>query len=116
MPRTFVSPVSPAVTGTQLTYSAVTAGAGNGDAVRPNVALLVKNGSGASLTITLITGGTVDNLALPDPTITVPAGQDFLIGPFPGSYPQQAGTDVGYVYVEYSSATTITRAAIVAAS
>lgn len=112
MPRTAVSAQHPSVAGTQLTYTAVTAGAGNGDMVRPNAVLLVRNGSGSALTVTLITGGTVDGLAIADATVTVPAGADMAIGPFGAVYPQPSGVDVGQVYVEYSSATTITRAVV----
>lgn len=114
MPRVAPTVQAPSVSGVQLTYAAPNAlGAGNGDILPANCVLLVRNGSGAGLTLTIITGGTQDNLALPDVSVVVPAGQDFLVGPFPESYKQTSGVDAGKVYVEYSAITTITRAALV---
>ena len=50
------------------------------------VKLLVRNGAGAC-NITVHTHKVVDGLTLPDRTVTVPANQDWTIGPFdPDTY------------------------------
>lgn len=68
--------------------------------------LQVKNGSGAPITVTVQTPGTVDGLAVADLTVTVPATTgDKKIGPFPVGVYNQAG-DV--VYVDFSAVTTVT--------
>lgn len=56
----------------------------------------VQNGGGSPITVTLTTTITVgdDDLAVADPTVSVPAGEDRMIGPFPQS--------------EYSSSLTVT--------
>lgn len=112
MARTFVAPVYPSLAGTSINYSAPTV---EGDAVRPNTVLLIKNGSGAPITITLQTGGTVGDLAIADPTVSIAAGAEKAIGPFSGVFPQPSGADAGWVYVDYSAVASVTRAAIAAA-
>jgi hypothetical protein len=116
VPYTAVSPQHPTASGVPITYGAVTAGAGNGDKVRPHSILIVRNASTAAITVTLITGGTVDGLAIADTTVTVAAGADVMIGPFAQHFVQPSGPDAGQVYVEYSSATSVTRACIAPAT
>ena len=53
-----------------------------------NVFLHVKNAGGVSTTVTIVTPGTVDGLAIPDRTVSIPAGADRFIGPFPKTYEQ----------------------------
>lgn len=69
--------------------------------------LHVKNGGGGSINVTLNTPGTVDGLAVGDLVVAVGAGAEKMIGPFPpGIY-----NNSGYVYVDYSGATSVTVAA-----
>jgi hypothetical protein len=65
-----------AVAGTQATYAAATAGGGDKIVPGDGVFVHVKNGSGGSITLTLVTPGEVDGLAVADRTVVVPAGED----------------------------------------
>ena len=42
----------------------------------------VKNGDVASKTVTIVTQSTVDDLAVADRDVTIPAGEERIIGPF----------------------------------
>lgn len=96
-----------AIGGMAPAYAA--AGAG-GDKVEPgNHALHVKNGSGASVTVTIVTPGTVQGQAIGDVAVAVPAGADRFIGPFPS--PDFAGSD-GLVSVTYSAVASVTVAVL----
>lgn len=65
----------------------------------------VKNGSGAPITVTIVTPATVDALAVADRTKAVAAGEEAMIGPFPtGTY--NDGT--GKVGLTYSGVTSLT--------
>jgi hypothetical protein len=66
----------------------------------------VKNGSAASITATFQTSATVDGLAVADKTVSVPAGEERMVGPFPTAY---YGTTLS---VDLSAVTTVTIAAI----
>lgn len=67
--------------------------------------LHVKNGSGSSVTVTIITQATVDGMAVTDRTVAVPAGADRMIGPFPaGTY----NDGDGRVQITYSATTSVT--------
>lgn len=46
-------------------------------------ALVVRNGGGSSITVTLQIQATVDGQTVNNPTVTVPAGVTKVIGPFP---------------------------------
>ena len=83
-----------------------------GDAVRLTNKIWINNGSLASITVTLITGGTSEGLAVADPTVTITAGQAKLIGPFPAVFGQPAGVDEGWVFIDYSAITSVTRACL----
>lgn len=63
--------------GTLITYTAVSAA----DRYAPNDDgfLHVKNASGVSVTVTMVTPGTVDGLAIADRTITLAAGVERMI-------------------------------------
>jgi hypothetical protein len=52
--------------------------------------------------------GAGGDLAIADPTVSIPVG-DFAIGPFEDVFPQISGTDAGWVAIEYSSVTGLTR-------
>ncbi len=47
--------------------------------------LVLVTGGAASSVITFVTGGTVGGLAVSDKTLTLPAGERRLVGPFPVS-------------------------------
>ncbi len=47
-----------------------------GDTVPPNTIIRAINGSGAPVTLTVVTPGTVDGLAIADRQIPIPAGAD----------------------------------------
>lgn len=116
MARNLVTAVSPTLDGTPYTFSAVSAVAGDGDAVLPGTVLLINNASGSPVTITIVTGGTSDQqLAISDFTFTIPAGTSEAVGPIPGgpTWIQQGGLSDGRVHVDYSVSASITRAALV---
>jgi hypothetical protein len=69
----------------------------------------VKNGSGGTLTVTIQTSVTLDGLAVSDLTVTIANGAEKMIGPFPLQYYNQ--TD-GSVYVDWSTITSVTVAAL----
>jgi hypothetical protein len=74
--------------------------------------LEVANGSGGTITVTVETPITFLGLAVADKTVAIPDGETYFIGPFrPSLYNQLTGSYKGFVYVEYSSATTVTVAA-----
>lgn len=95
--------------GLQATY--VAADNVNGMTYRlvPHRLLHVKNGSGSSLTVTAVTPGTVNGLAIADRTITVAAGTEQFIS---------LGTDQPYAQadgtcsISFSSATSVTVAVL----
>jgi hypothetical protein len=95
------------ITGT--TYATQAAAAG-GDKVLPGGALLVANGGGSPITVTVaVPGLTRYGLADPDVTVSVTNAQARLIGPFPSDL---ADPTDGYVNITYSGVTSVTVAAI----
>jgi hypothetical protein len=93
----------PTLAGTAITYAAA---AGGGDTIgyTPNGCLRVKNGSGGSITVTIVTpGNTQYGQADPDVPVAVAAGTEKAIGPFP------AGMAVdGVISITYSGVTSLT--------
>lgn len=80
--------------------------AANGDTCEvgtQNVCLVVNNGSGASITVTIATPSTASGLAIADATLTVEAG---AIGIIP--LPMLLRGATGRATVTYSSATSVT--------
>lgn len=68
----------------------------------------VKNGGGSSINVTIQTPNTVDSLAVSDRVVSVPSGEERMIGPFPvETYNQSDGT----IYVDFSAVTSVTVAA-----
>ena len=67
--------------------------------------LEVVNGSGADVTVTIVTPNTVDGLAVTDRAVVVTAGERRKIGPFPTSIYNNSNAKVN---VTYSSATSVT--------
>lgn len=105
---TTYSPVAITVDGVAATYSTAAAGdkvSGAG----PNTFITVKNGSGASITLTITPSGkTGYNVALPAKTFTVAASGEKDI-PILAEYGN--ASDSGLVALSWSSTTTVTWAA-----
>lgn len=94
--------------GLEPSYTAANA---DGDSFKNNgrVVLHAKNGSGAPITATIQTPGTVDGLAVSDRTVAIPAGEERIMGVFP---PADYNQSNGEVYVDYSDVTSLTVAAL----
>lgn len=67
--------------------------------------LHVTNGSGGSLTVTIVTPNTSDGLAVADRTVTIPNGEERVIGPFPRTVYNDGD---GKVTVQFSATTSVT--------
>ncbi len=91
--------------GLSPTYTAVDQPNGNQFLNDGRETIHVKNGGAGSLTVTVKRNYSVDGAAVPDQTITVPAGEERKAGPFPTDWFNQAD---GYVYVDWSVGTTVT--------
>lgn len=93
--------------GVAPTYNAVSAS----DTV-PNpsgrTVLLVKNGSGASINVTLVGRGVMGDIVVPNRVIAVPAGQDRLISLDASLYNDASGL----VTVQFSATATVTMAVL----
>jgi hypothetical protein len=95
-------------TGAEITFGNASVG-GDACATGDGVKLLVKNGSGSSITVTLVTPGKVDgDLDIADRTFTVAAGEIGAI-PMTDRYRDKA---TGLATVTYSSATSVEVAVI----
>lgn len=105
------------------TNPAPVSAAGGGDSVvnpRGDVMLLVTNGAGAPINVTLAAGanptraadGTFPAMTLANQVIAVTNGQSRLIGPIPAAFNDANGL----VQITYSSATSVTIAAFRAAA
>lgn len=106
MARTVLTVQSVARTG--LTPAYVAGDQANGhmfDNTSQRVMIHVKNGGSSSIIVTIPTPGTVDALAIADLSVSVPAGAERMIGPFPRAvYDQAART----VWVDLSADTSVT--------
>lgn len=85
--------------------------------IDPDDILLVVNGAGAPITVTLVTQETRSGLAVGDQAITVTNGTSKYIhvpkaDQAPFLVPIDGGADDGMIHVDFSSVTTITCAAI----
>lgn len=67
--------------------------------------LVVTNGDASSKTVTIDYKLTADGQTVTDRVVTVPAGETWVIGPFPPSMYNDAG---GLVTVTYSATTSVT--------
>lgn len=96
---------------TGLVPALVAAGAG-GDSFEPNehTFLIVKNGSGSSINVTIDTTATAFGQPIANEVIAVAAGATSYIGPWPPAEVEQPGT--GLCDVTYSAVTTVTVAAL----
>jgi hypothetical protein len=77
-----------------------------------NTFLVVRNGSGAPINVTVDTTLTADGLVVPDRVLAVAAGAVGMVPLDPQLYAQTSGADAGYGYVDYSAVTTVTRAVV----
>lgn len=113
MAYTQTPPVSPNMAGTTtVTYSAVPAG---GLAVLPGSILLIKNGSGSPITVTLNVQKTYKGYALTSPQFIIAAGAEVALGPIPAEVHviNNAGNaNNGYILVDFTSVTTVTAAVL----
>lgn len=88
------------------------AASGGGDAFEPNAHtfLIVKNGSGSSINVTIVTTAEDFGQPIADIVVAVAAGTTAYIGPFEPDEVAQPGT--GLCDVTYSAVTTVTVAAL----
>lgn len=99
-----------ASSGLQATYSAVSA-SDTADISGGTTFLHVKNAGASSDTVTVVTPGTVDGLAISDRTVSVPNGQERFIGPLaPAVYMDPA---TGLATITHSYTTSVTCALVV---
>ncbi len=102
MARVATNPVSLIRAGVALPLAAVDAGNQHSfKNIDGNHILVVKNGSGASVTVTIAIAAKVDGIAVTaGRQVIVAAGATTLIGPFPKDVYNQAD---GSVYVDFSA-------------
>jgi hypothetical protein len=88
--------------------NALVAAAGGGDAFAPGIDTFarVNNASGAPITVTFATPGTIGGLAIADGGGSVTNGQSRIFGPFPPEL--YADPTTGLVTTTYSSPTSVT--------
>lgn len=96
------------INGEQIDYTAADAA---GDTIRPDErgAVIVRNGSAGAVTVTVVVPGTEYGQPRPDVPVSVPAGTDWMIGPFPRDLADQADALVDIIY---SAVASVTRAAV----
>lgn len=69
--------------------------------------VVVNNGYTATVTMTVVTGGSVDGHAIDDITVGLSAGQTKIVGPFRTSiFNQPSGSDAGQVYLNWNATVT----------
>lgn len=91
--------------GIQADGGAAAAGGGDSFANTGRELLVVKNADASSKTVTVDYVPTQDGQAVTDKAIAIPAGQTFVIGPFPPSLYNDAA---GRVNITYSAVTSVT--------
>lgn len=102
-------------TGILPTYAAVSASDTLNVPSDERTFMHVKNGSGASINVTLVAVATsqkvagVGNIPIASKVVAVPAGSERMIGPITGAYVDPA---TGLATITYSATTTVTAAAI----
>jgi len=95
--------------GTNITY---TAASGGGDTTNPDdrVFLLVKNGGGSSINVTITVPGSTFEQVNPDVVVSVPNGGERFIGPLNEGL--TAAETFTVVLIAYSGVTSVTVAAV----
>jgi hypothetical protein len=107
--RTELTPIDSSQSGTTVTYSAVDATNGNYFVNNGAEYIIVKNGSAAAITTTVLSvpcshGRTADSV------VSVPAGGEKIVGPFPRDlFNQPNSRDI---HVDFSDGTSVTAAVI----
>ncbi len=100
MARDNITTYNPSEAGQTITYLAAIAA--NNAQIQVNSGkqiVLAQNGGGASINVTIVTGGTVNGLAIADQVVAVAAGATRIIGPFSPQVYNQPGTDTLYIDV-----------------
>lgn len=103
---TLLTPQAAAIVGTLVNYTAADV---TGNTFTPNTRgmLLVKNGSGGSINVTVVVPGTdAYSQARPDVVVAVAAAAEKAIGPFPLDLGDPA--NAGLITVTYSAVTSVT--------
>ena len=108
MPRTAITAQTVTSAGVAATYEPANT-LGNSYRLARGRVLHIKNASGAAVTATIPTPGTVDGLAIADRTVTVPAGTDRFLGLGTIDVHKSSGEDA---YVDYSAVTSVTVAVL----
>lgn len=110
-----LNPIAPALNGATMTPASASAGGDQFANPRGTGVLYVKNGSGASINVTIPAQVTTRPADGPYPAqtvgnlvVAVPASGERLIGPIPSAYNDGNGN----TQITYSSATSVTVAAI----
>ena len=68
--------------------------------------LVVTNGGGSAITVSLVIQQKVDTVTPAARTVSVPAGKTYIIGPFPSAY--NDNNNPARMNVTYSAVTTVT--------
>jgi len=111
--RDVLTPTTVLNTGITQTLTAAS-GDGHKFANTGNDFIVATNDYTATVTLTVVTGGTVGGIAIEDVDVTVGAGGTRLIGPFNKSiFDQPSGTDAGKIYLNWDAAVTGTVASSV---
>ena len=95
-------------TGLEPTYGSAAAG-GDEFANSGDEFIHIKNGDASSHTLTIETPATVDGLAVADRTVSIPAGEERMVGPFQAATYNDSG---GLVQLTYDGVTSVTIAII----
>lgn len=99
---------TPTIDGLDPTFTAATLTDGNMFRNTGSETVFVKNGGGGAVAVTVPTPGTVRGLDIEDKIVSVPAGEERILGRFdPGLY-NQSGADAGMCYIEYDQITSVT--------
>ena len=116
MAYTELTPEVTARTGLNPTYAAVDSANGNSfDNATEDIVLIVKNGSGGDLTVTIAIPATVDGISIDDRDVVVTTAEERVIGPFPNSLYGQEDADNSIdeaVLVDYSTGTSVKMAVV----
>lgn len=90
------------------------AAAGGGDTFVNTGAevVVIRNGGGSPITLTVATPVTVDGLAVTDLTASIAAGATRAIGPFPPGWYNDTAVSGGSVSLSYSGVTSVTVAVL----
>lgn len=121
MARTELSLQTTSRAGLDPAYVAATADGEGFDNTSQKAFLHVKNAGGGGVVVSIDTPGTVDGLAIPSLDVTVPAGEERFIGPFPRNVYNQndSAGDTGLeeaVFIDTDTQTGITIAAFLLGS